>query len=311
MLADGILVREDLRRQPLADHDPPLWRRLTALRPDRLVALVEHPAAAQRQPDGLEVRGRHHAPSSPGCRALLSPLRRRGGVDVHARIASLHRPMAHGAGRDHLGQGRKPFEEAVHELLADAVLVVGVRHAQREHETVFGLESSVDGHQLRETANEEPGAHEQDEREGDFAGDERRAEASLPAAVRLTVSFAERADDTGRRRLQRGSKARKQPGRHSDEPGESEHPKVQIGIRQPWDAGYRGRSNQAQSAVREGESQRHAEPAEQERLHQDEAHEARAACAERGANGDLALPGRTARQQQVRDVQARDQQQEA
>src|SRR6185295_13780884 len=100
-----------------------------------------------------KIAGRDNAPSGPRRRALVRSLRLGPGIDAHSRIASLNGPVANGASRHHLRDGRQALEKAIQELLAYALFEIGTGHAHRENEAIFGLKSEVHVHQLRETAN--------------------------------------------------------------------------------------------------------------------------------------------------------------
>ena len=173
------------------------------------------------------------------------------------------------------------------------------------------VESRVDAREVPERPQHEPGAREQDQRERELTDDQRLAQALPSRAGRrrgpgradhvVQVAFRD-----VRERREPEQHARREAGRD----GEQQHSAVDAGVARERNRDDTGGGDRDQRGVGEQHSEPRAEQRQEHSLRRERAREARQIRAERAADSDLALPRFGAREQQVGDVHARDQQQE-
>src|SRR5436309_4189250 len=131
------------------------------------------------------------------------------------------------------------------------------------------------------------------------------------AAAEATRALLERVVEIGARRLQRRRQAEDQTGRERDDHRERKHGAVDADLLNVRQVEPAQRAKDAGAPEREQQPQRAAEQREQRAFGQQLADQAKPSGAESGADGDLALARRRARQQQVRGVGAGDEQNES
>ena len=259
--------------------------------------------------EGLEVAGRHCVEEAP--RVLPVP-----GLDARdgdAAVPATARQEA-GAVRSHgldAGYGREALDQRAEDLPL-ARLVVDGRGLHPERHHPLRLEAEVHAAQVLQRADEETCAHQQHGREPDLQAHERLAQADVTLTARDAAGFALERDPRGDARSLNCWCEPEEERRHDrDARGEQQHP--QVGCRPEREVGR----VEGQEA-----NQRHAEPEadhepggssedrEHQALQQELADDARAGGAQGHADGDLLLARGGAREQQARDVRARDQQHE-
>ena len=156
-----------------------------------------------------------------------------------------------------------------------------------------------------------PERHHDEKREGDLRDEERRA---LPSAA----GRRRRSEDAvlqGRLRVraerrERRGEPEENSGRDRGREGKQEHGAVDAGLGQPRDVFGRGGEQGRRGPDGQEEPEAPAEEREQDAFRQELTHHAGAARADGRADGKLALPGGGAREQQVRDVRAGEEQHE-
>ena len=210
------------------------------------------------------------------------------------------------------GQGVDPR----HDLAQVCVQLIGLRElAARDWQTrrddVGRVESGVDTHHLEEAADEQARADEQHERQRDFDHHERAAQ---PAAARVgrrsAPAFLHRPRQIRFRRLQRGREAEDHAGRQRQYQRECEHTRIHRDVRVAWQRERRDDQFEAvHHRVADQDPEGAADRGEQDVLGEKLPQQPPASSAERGAHGDVALARRAARERQVRQVHATDEQQ--
>ncbi len=173
------------------------------------------------------------------------------------------------------------------------------------------VEARVHPHQVREAAQEEPRAHDEHHGERDLADDQRVARARLRGAGRRArARLLQRVVHAARGQVQEGREAEDEAGEDGDGEREEEHGPVDRDFGRARDGvGVRG-DEQAEPRLGQPDAGRRAGEREQRPLGHELGEQAAAARAERGADRELLLPRLRAREQQVGEVGARDEQHE-
>ena len=133
----------------------------------------------------------------------------------------------------------------------------------------------------------------------------------MPAAAGLAVAIAQSCGNAESRRLERRSEARKNARQQRDENREGEHPGIEAGISEARYLANLERLDDTETKVSNEQACNGAEPIKQKRLHDDKAHETRAACAESRADSDFAHARGAASKEKIGDVEASDEQKES
>ena len=165
--------------------------------------------------------------------------------------------------------------------------------------------------QPREAFDHEPGANQQDDGNCRFRDDEHRARRSgaLPGRAARAVVLQE----CGRIPSQNGNgrdQAEHDAGDEREREGEQQHGHVQRGFGRAWNLRRAQRDQRLDAPHADREPGRRAGERQDDPLGQQLRDDAAASRAKRRANGELAPPRRRAHQQQVRDVGARNQEQQ-
>jgi hypothetical protein len=111
--------------------------------------------------------------------------------------------------------------------------------------------------------------------------------------------------------MQRRSESEAGAGDERDRKRKQEHRRIEPGLVQPWNGAGIERGDDRKAPVRQQHAGAAAERGEQQALGQHLANQPCSARAEQGPDNDFLLPARRARQQEIRDVRARDEQDEA
>ena len=177
------------------------------------------------------------------------------------------------------------------------------------------VEAGVDALGVGEAPHEEPRAHERHQRQRHLAGDQQVAQAHEPVAANAAPPPRCFSSSTrsGREALQRRRQAEHERGQRATRPTVKPSTR-RSGVRSIASAarpGGRVRPQHALGPVRDQEAEAAGEEREQQALGEELAHQPAARGAEREAHRHLALARRRAREQQVRDVRAGDQQHQA
>ena len=226
---------------------------------------------------------------------------------VHARERQ-PRGRAH---RAHAREHGHPLEHARGEVAHLRPLgVARRRHLDAECHGLLGAEPGVDARELGEAAQQQPGADEQEHGHGDLRHDEHRAQPLARAAQHSARFFPQRAGEVRPRALQRGDAAEQQTGEQRDAERDQEHGEVHSRLLEARDVA------RLRSHERTGSEPRQAQPAcaadqcEHGSFREQLPDQARTPRTKRAAHRQLTLAGAGAREQQVGDVRARDQQHE-
>ena len=174
----------------------------------------------------------------------------------------------------------------------------------------MGVEAGPHMLQGEEAPDQEPGAHQEHDRERHLGYDQQLpdppavAGAAAAAALQALVGVGPCRP--------RGRENSEDHGRHAaGHEREEEHRGVQLHVAQPREIGRVQGPERLQCHHREGEAQPPAGQGQEQALGEHLAEQRPAARAERGAEGELRAPRRAAREQQVGHVGAGDQQDQA
>ncbi len=181
---------------------------------------------------------------------------------------------------------------------------------------MVGVETGRHRLQPHKAAEEQAGANEQHQRQRELGHDEqaaqpeaRRAEATF-GLLRATASL-ERGVEVDTRCAHGGCQTEDEAGQQCDTKREGEHIPIDADGVETRDVSRVHRANDGEADARNDKTGGATQHSEQQALGQQLAHEPAPRCAERGSNRDFPLPSAGARQQQVGDVGARDQQHES
>ncbi len=214
-------------------------------------------------------------------------------------------------GHLHAWRGPQPLEERRHEGEASRVAVVGAaRQGEVEGQHALGVEARVGARRVRQAAQQQARGRQQHHRQRDLRAHEDRLRTVLPPGRGAPAPAVDRAAD--RRaprpdgRHQSEEHARDQRDRHRGD----EHPRVQGGPERQRQGVGRHVPQHLQDERRDAEAEAATKGGEGQALGDQLPDDAAAAGAECGACRQLRLALPAARQDEVRDVGARDQQQE-
>ena len=204
------------------------------------------------------------------------------------------------------------IEQAVVER--DHLLLLRIRRARqvdRERDEARTVEAGVHARQVEHRPQQQPRADHERDRQGDLADDERSAEAMTAGAGRRALAaLLERHRRDVRRQVQERREAEHGAGRERDGEREHQHPRVDREVARAREAvGKRG-DQRAESRDGHGQAERGAGCREHAPFGHELREQAPAARAERRPHGEFLVPRFGARQQQVRQIRARDQQDE-
>jgi hypothetical protein len=160
-------------------------------------------------------------------------------------------------------------------------------------------------------SNQQPGADQQHDGERHLADDERASRIRAARADGTAAGGANRSRDAAAAGAQRRHEAEQHAGADRDHDREGEHAQIDRHLREARNAGRAERHQRPRAPRGSDEAGGPAEQAEQGALGEELADQAGAARAERRPDGDLARARLRPRQQQVRHVDAGDQQHEA
>ena len=234
-----------------------------------------------------------------GIVAEWNPIRRGDALDARQRRDAL----------EYFLKEQKPRRRR--DVLAQAS-VIWQRDRHLGGEQMVGCESEVHLLQLPETPDDEPCAGEQHDGHRQLEDDEHTAR-STPSGARRRGA-ATRAENIGERRSradQCREHADEQSREHGADDDEREHAPIDGDVVTPRKARRRKRSNRADARRRQHRADHAAGQREQRVFDEQRANQPAASSANRGANGGLRASCGAARQQQTRDVRARDEQHEA
>ena len=210
----------------------------------------------------------------------------------------------------HAGQIPQTLKRALGEARpVEVVFVARARERDRDREHLVRVVAGVNAAQADEALEQQPRADEQHERQGDFAHDERAAQATPAAPGRPPAAFFERLGQVRPRRAQGGREPEGQPGQERDREREAEHGRVyaeRAGLVEPREVRAAQRGQKVYAPRGEENAEATAAEGQQQTLAQQLARDAPAARAERRADGEFPPPRRGAREQEVRDVGARE-----
>ena len=229
--------------------------------------------------------------------------------DIHRPDPPAHhdRQKTGEAGALHPRQRAHAGEHSLIERLPQAhflVLRSRQRCAQRQHAGL--LKSRIDRMQPPQRPNQQAGCNQQRHRQRNLRDHQRRAQSLFPSSHARARALAQPGGPVAAS-AQRRKYSERQPGCHRDRDREQQDSSVDARIR------HRKRSRhqydqQRQGGIRAGNTERSAEPSQQKALRKQLPYEPLPSRSQRSPNGQFLLPGESARQQQIRQVGARNQQ---
>ena len=169
------------------------------------------------------------------------------------------------------------------------------------------VEAHVDVENANQAADEEAGADEQHARERDFGDDQGVSHPGAPAAFsRAARGVLQGVRDRGAARLQRRHETENDAGHERDRQREAERRGVGADVTKQRDTDRVQPGERAGARERQHQAHQRAAAREHDALGQHLREQPAAPGPEGGANGDLFLPRRRAREEQVRQVGADD-----
>ncbi len=262
-------------------------------------------------PHRREIAGKHDAVRGAGAlsrRGEGPPLdRERPSPDVPRE-----REMVDGARRRDAGERADPFEDLpVEGGPVPRRRLAAAGHRNRQRQDAARIEPGVDRLQGDERPDHEPGAGEQHEGERELRSDQDVAQAAAPSSLhRAPLSFPQGFRQVAPGGLEGRRETERDPGQKRDREREGEHAAVESDGLDARELLGAERDEEVRSPQGEKRSAGAAEKREHEALGQELAEHPGAAGPESGADRDLPLSRRRAREQHVGDVGAGDQEDE-
>ena len=173
------------------------------------------------------------------------------------------------------------------------------------------IESGADALKLREAADHQAGANRQDQRERDLGDDQQPLHAAVAAARDAAPAVLQGLDQRRARGAQRRHQAEHHAADRRHGEREEEHRHVHAHFVETRNALRRHRQQRLGAPRRQQQADEPRHDREHDALGDELRDDAAAAGAERAADGDLALARRRPREQEVRDIRGRNQQQES
>ena len=190
---------------------------------------------------------------------------------------------------------------------------IGQKHLGGQQ--IFGIESQRLGQHQRETAHQQACSHQEHQRKSHFGDDQHGTRELVVASGRgAAASFLERFKQRRARNLNRRGKTKKYSGGQGNQYRETEHGGINRDPFRMRDARALSGDDGIAQDVDATEGKQNSDPRADERkegaFRQELPENSLAARAERNAQRDFAFTNRGAREHQVRDVRASDQQDE-
>ena len=309
---DGVLQPQDLR-EPLVDDDH--------RRRSRVVTLIEF--AARRQRDLHRLEKRRPDTEHPRCIGWELPgsRRRRRYADrrhQHGRSTTCGQRAVRQAHAANARQPAQPFPQIAVQALQRLVLVTHRSRPDREQQHVLPVESQFDGVEVRQRAPEQARGHDQHQRESNLRHDEDLAQPhATPAAAgrsgeRTGPNLLQRRHQIDAGSLNRRGQPEHQSGEDRKRERHAQHVPVQLRVQREVFAAVGEQEREHADAPRGEQQAEHAtDRGEHHAFGQKLSNDPHPAGADAEPHSDFAPPRRRARQQQVGDVGARNQQNQA
>ena len=206
------------------------------------------------------------------------------------------------------GLAANAFLELLIERHLLAFLVARGRQRDFHRQHLVGAESGIHLLKLPQAADQQAGADEQHDRHRDFGDDQQLARAAADRRALRAAAFLQRVVEVLLRQVEGRHQAEQHARRHRRDQREDEHAAVQSDLIGARDAGRGKRGQRACGPERDQQAAGGAEQAERRALGQHLPHQLLSIRANRRAQGELTQPAGAVRQQEVRDVRARDEQ---
>ena len=281
----------------------------------RAIGVLQIPAAGYANPERLEIAGAHrHHRDLRGVPIGISrpPLDRQlpEKAAEHRRIRS----QAAGPNRTDAAQSLFDLPEEHHAWLG--LRVLRERQVQAQGEDLRRVGADVHLVEQQEAAHHERGAGEEHERQRHFGDDQCAGPAARSPATGTgpAAGLFHHLVHIGARDLERRREAEEHAGRDADARKERDHHGID-GERHPVRFAKRRvaehRIDRPDTGDAQHEPHEAADDREHDALDQQLPDDSPSGCTERDSHGNLSRPLRRPRQQQVRDIRARNQQDEA
>src|SRR6267143_269968 len=278
-----------------------------------VVACGKFAAAKQWNAHGLEISGIDGVDAGE---RLLAALVRSTPLDIaEARggVVAFQRKIIRDSDPFDAGKrgnaGKKLFEKLRRAALG-RVVRAGKIHPHRNH--VIGAEAGIDFEHAHEAAAQQTGANEKHQRESDFRDDEKAAKAIVSKTLGAAApGFVQEMAEAVTRGGNGGREPEEQTGQERNAKSEEQNAQVQSDFLHAGQLLWAGGHEQAHQSPGQNETEPAAYEREQHALREKLAHDAQTASAERRTDGDFPSPRHRARQEQIRDIGASNQQDEA
>ena len=302
-MPERALAGEETVRQGLVDEED--------RRRPRPVPAGEVAAREERNPHGVEVARAYRA---PGGGEPHRGQRRRAPEDGEGQRVTRAAERQRGDRRHLAHRGIRP--ESGEHRVQKGDLLRGLRIARLGEtdppgDQPRGAEAGIDLHQPGEALEHQPGADQERRGEGQLE-DHEEAPGSVPARPSggAPAAVLERFEEPAAPGLERRHQADGEAGQKRQSEGESEGHAVDSDLARPRQAGGDRGHREVGAPERQEHPPEAAGEGEGQSVGQHLAHQPPAAGAERGADGELALPGRGPGEQKVGDVGTGDQEDE-
>jgi hypothetical protein len=227
-----------------------------------------------------------------------------------ARIVAERRHVGH-AGRGDSGQSPQARQDRVHGFDVARRILSRVRQEELGREDVLGIVAALRREELAEAPGEEAGTDEQDDGQRGLGHQEAAAQPLAGTARHPVIALVQ---GVPRSDVQ-AAPCRHQAGQHSgvdrDDAGEGQNAAVEPDLFEPWQGVRRQCGERFGDAPRKEQAECPAAQRQHQALGEELSGQPAPARAERGTDGQLALPGDAPGQEQVGDVGAGDEQDEA
>src|SRR6267142_419651 len=280
-----------------------------------IIPIGERTTALDGNFEDIEIAG---GDGQPPASAMERPLPQRPARnDEWETIAALQRDTTRCGGTDNAGYGANTFHTFANDLLDNRGLQKSRSRQRHPHgQNVRRVEAGLDGTQRNLRANEQCRSHEQNHSERNLGDDQQRANLVMSkAGARASAALFETRIQVGARTLKRGNQAKQDSCPERDKHGKTDDPPVQAHhhavFSNPGKTRGVDRQQRSNAQNTEDQSQGTSGQRQQNALRQQLAHDPSPACAHGRSDGNLAFSAGSADQQKVRDIRARDQQNEA
>jgi len=229
-------------------------------------------------------------------------------LEADGVVAAAERQRDGGRGRLHAGNGAQVGDETVVERDLLRIRVARVGQQERRRDDAIGIEAGRRPHQAIEAAEQQSRADQQHDADRGFGDHEEPAQAPLGAAGRRACGRLRARRRVRAHGAERRGEAERERAHDRHRGGEGQHRRVERHLVEAADLDRRPAHERRDRAVGDREAARGADRRQHQALGQQLPDDAAGRGAERLPHRDLRAAAGAAREQQVGEVDARDQQ---